>query len=81
MKLTIVFLERAVVDGKDCYWFELSTEQETCQCCYEREGETYVYLDGDNEPDMPHELRVLFDEVGDEAFDEAIKSWQAELSL
>ena len=81
MKLTISFVECCIVNDRGHYWFELETEQETCQCCYVRNGEDWVYEEGDNEPDMPHELQVLFNEVGNEVFVTALLNGKAELYL
>ena len=81
MKLTITFVECCIVNDRGHYWFELETERETCQCCYVLNGEDWVYEEGDNEPDMTHELQVLFNEVGNKAFDEALLKGKSELYL
>ena len=77
MKLTISFIEC----NRGRYWFELETEKETCQCCYTRDADGWEWVDGENEPDLPHELQVLYNEVGDEAFSEAVIKGHSELFL
>lgn len=54
--LAVRYIDLIENDGKMYLWVDLKTAAERRQCCYSWEGQTWVYYDGDKEPDMSESL-------------------------
>ena len=73
--LTVTYHNVVKVGTRVYFWVWLETETETRSCCYSRYNGSWSFEDGDSEPEMSIELRVLFhSKKGDAAINKCYKT-------
>jgi hypothetical protein len=61
-------------------WLTLQTDEDTRQCCYQRYAKNrFFWVGGDNEPEMTHELKRLWEKSGDDYINACIATGESQL--